>query len=60
MMVSLLRKKILIGFSDGYVRKERKEIYYGTVSQNLLNDFENGLDMLGIILKHIFKKNRML
>lgn len=44
-----LSEKLMIGFlrglidSDGYVRKERKEIYFGTVSKNLLNNFIESL-----------------
>jgi intein/homing endonuclease len=54
-----LRNKILLknrsfvkGFlrglvdSDGYVRKGRKEIYFGSISKKLVNDFIDGLNLL--------------
>jgi len=53
----LHNKKFLKGFlrglldSDGYVRKGRKEIYYGSASQSLFQDFVTGLNYLKIKYK---------
>lgn len=33
--------------SDGYVRKGRKEIYFGSISKNLFDDFLKGLRLFG-------------
>lgn len=58
----LKNKRFLIGFlrgltdSDGYVRKERKEIYFGSVSGRLSKDFVKGLDFLGLKSKVYIQK----
>jgi len=50
----LLNKKFIVGFlrglidSDGYVRKGRKEIYFGSVSKKLSDDFVKGLEFFGL------------
>ena len=60
----LKNKEFLIGFlrglidSDGYVRKERKEIYFGTVSKELSNDFIKALDELNLIYKTYIQKRK--
>ena len=42
--------------SDGYVRKGRKEIYYGSISKNLFNDFLEGLNLFGFKYKTYVQK----
>lgn len=42
--------------SDGYVRKERKEIYYGSISNKLFTDFIKGLDLFGFKYKTYLQK----
>ncbi|MEK6951451.1 MAG: LAGLIDADG family homing endonuclease [Nanoarchaeota archaeon] len=58
-----LSKKFIKGFvrglidSDGYVRKDRLEIYFGTTSTNLLNDIKKGFDTFKIDYK-VYKQQR--
>lgn len=60
----LKNKKFIRGFirgltdSDGYVRKGRKEIYYGSISKNLFSDFLKGLDFFGLKYKVYVQKGR--
>ncbi len=44
--------------SDGYVRKGRKEIYYGSISKKLFNDFLVGLDLFSFQYKTYVQKGR--
>jgi len=37
--------------SDGYVRRGRKEIYFGTISRGLFKNFTTALDSLGFVHK---------
>lgn len=54
-------KNFIIGFikglidSDGYVRKDRPEIYFGTVSQKLFQNFIQSLGILNIAYKTYFQ-----
>ncbi len=43
--------------SDGYVRKSRKEIYYGSISNKLFKDFLDGLDLFGFKYKTYLQKS---
>ena len=58
----LKNKKFITGFirgltdSDGYVRKGRKEIYFGSVSEKLSNDFVKGLEFFGLKSKTYIQK----
>ncbi len=58
----LREKRFLIGFlrgltdSDGYVRRNRKEIYFGSVSERLSNDFIGGLEILNLKSKKYVQK----
>jgi len=44
--------------SDGYVRKDRKEIYFGSISRKLANDFISGLNLLSIRFKEYIQKRQ--
>lgn len=57
-------KQFVIGFlrglidSDGYIRKKRKEIYYGTISKKLLNDFLYCLNLFNFKYKVYIQKGK--
>lgn len=60
---SLLRKRNFVsGFlrgltdSDGYVRKGRKEIYFGSISHKLFKDYLNGLNFFEFEYKTYIQK----
>ncbi len=62
---SLLKNRAFVkGFlralvdSDGYIRKDRKEIYYGSISINLFLDFLKGLDLFHIAYKTYVQKSK--
>ncbi|MDO8563467.1 MAG: LAGLIDADG family homing endonuclease [Nanoarchaeota archaeon] len=44
--------------SDGYVRKGRKEIYYGSISKMLFKDFLKGLDIFNFRYKTYLQKSK--
>ncbi|MEK6910918.1 MAG: LAGLIDADG family homing endonuclease [Nanoarchaeota archaeon] len=44
--------------SDGYVRKDRKEIYYGSISKMLFNDFLKGLNIFNFKYKTYLQKSK--
>ncbi len=54
----MFRRGFLRGLvdSDGYVRKGRKEIYYGSISYNLFKDFLRGLDLFDFKYKTYVQK----
>jgi len=60
----LKNKNFTIGFlrglidSDGYVRKGRKEIYFGSISKNLFTDFLKGLDFFKFDYKCYLQKRK--
>lgn len=57
-------KNFIVGFlrglidSDGYVRKERKEIYFGSVSKNLIKNFANSLELFDFKYKIYQQKQK--
>lgn len=57
-------KEFMLGFlkgltdADGYVRKDRKEIYYGSISKSLFNDFLEGLNLFGLEYKVYLQKSQ--
>lgn len=59
-----LDREFLISFlrglldADGYIRKGRKEIYYGSISFDLASDFAQGLDILKIPYKRYTQKRK--
>ncbi len=61
--VNKLSTKFLIGFlrglidSDGYVRKGRKEIYFGSVSEKLIHNFTKILDLFHFKYK-VYKQTK--
>lgn len=60
----LKNNAFVIGFlrgltdSDGYVRKERREIYYGSVSKGLFCDFLKGLDLFNFEYKIYLQRRK--
>ncbi|HLF54058.1 MAG TPA: LAGLIDADG family homing endonuclease [Candidatus Nanoarchaeia archaeon] len=44
--------------SDGYIRKGRKEIYYGSISKNLFDDFIQGLELFNFNYKTYLQKRK--